>query len=301
MSSKFASLYKLAESIPPIPVAIVSPESKVALEGAVLAAKEKSIVPILVGELKSIQRFAASINVDISAFQCVDVPAKGIMPATIDLAKAGKIKAIMKGSLHTDELMGAIVSSESGMRTSRRMSHCMIIDIPAYHKILILTDAALNINPVFKEKKNIIQNAVDLAHSMGIALPKVALVTAAETITENMPETFEYAALCKMAERGQIEGALLDGPLSLDLAISPQSVATKKMASKVAGDADILVVPNIAAGNILTKALDYFANALTFGLILGAKIPIVLTSRSADAKARAGSAMLAKFYATHNK
>lgn len=299
MDNKLQNLMLEAQKLAPIPVAVVCPESRVALEGAILAYQEKSINPVLIGELKNIQAIAKELGADISGFKCVDVADKDAIKETVKLAKTGEIKAIMKGSQHTDELMSAIVSSESGLRTGRRMSHCMVISVAAYKKLFILTDAAVNINPTLKEKKDIVQNAVDLAHSLGIKLPKVALLSAVETVTESMPETLEYPVLCKMAERGQIKGALLDGPLSFDLSVSESSVATKKLVSSVAGDADILVAPNIVVGNVITKALDAFANATSLGLILGAKIPVILTSRAADAKARAGSCMLAKFYMSH--
>lgn len=297
--NKFQALFQEAAKLPPISVAVVCPESKVALEGAILAYKEKAIVPVLIGEQNNIKKIAAEIGADISALKCVDVSDADAIKETIKLAKNGEIKAIMKGSQHTDELMGAIVGSESGLRTGRRMSHCMVADVPAYKKLLIISDAGLNINPTLKEKRDIILNAIDLAHSIGVKQPKIALLSAVETISEQMPETLEYPILCKMAERGQIKGALLDGPLSLDLSISENSVATKKLISPVAGDADILIAPNIAAGNVLAKSLDFFANATSLGLIIGAKIPVILTSRAADAKARAGSCVLAKFYMTH--
>jgi phosphate acetyltransferase len=299
VKNKLKVLLQQAKDLPPIPVAVVCPESSEALAGAILAFKEKSIIPILIGEMTNIKKIASELKEDITSFRNIDVPDSEAIKEAIKLAKSGEIKAIMKGSLHTDELMAAIVSSESGLRTGRRMSHCMVMDIPAYKKILILSDAALNTYPVLKEKKDIIQNAIDLAHAIGIAQPKVALLSAAETITDNLPETLEYPVLCKMAERGQIKGALLDGPLSFDLAVSEHSVATKKMTSTVAGDADILIAPNIVVGNVITKALDLFAGSTSLGIIIGAKIPVILTSRAADAVARAGSCTLAKFYMNH--
>jgi phosphotransacetylase len=212
------------------------------------------------------------------------------------MARNGEIQAIIKGSMHTDELMAALVKTENGLRTGRRMSHCMVLDIPTHDKLLILTDAALNVNPSLKDKKDIVQNAIDLALALGITKPKVALLSAIETITDNIPNTIECAALCKMAERDQITGGILDGPLAFDLAISMQAKITKKLQSEVAGQPDILVVPSLEVGNILFKALDYFAKSLSLGIILGAKIPVIVTSRSADAASRAGSCMLTKFY-----
>jgi len=214
----------------------------------------------------------------------------------ITMARNNEVKAISKGSIHTDELMSALVKAENNLRTGRRMSHCMVLDIPAHDKLLILTDAALNVVPNLKDKKDIVQNAIDLARALNVTKPKVALLSAVETISEHLPNTIECAALCKMAERGQITDGILDGPFAFDLAMSMQAKTAKKLQSEVAGQPDILVVPNLEVGNILVKALDFFANSLSLGIILGAKIPVVLTSRSADVASRAGSCMLTKFY-----
>lgn len=294
--TKFKQLFETAAKLPPIKMAVICPDSKESLEGMIQATNEKSITPILLGPLANIKKMAQSVGYDISHYQCLDMSPIEAIAHAVNMARNGEIEAIIKGSIHTDELMSALVKTENNLKTGRRMSHCMVLDIPAHDKLLILTDVALNIIPTLKDKKNIVQNAIDLAHALGVAKPKVALLSAVETISEHLPNTIECAALCKMADRGQITGGALDGPLAFDLAISMQAKITKKLNSEVAGQPDILVVPNLEVGNILVKALDHFANSLSLGIILGAKIPIVLTSRSADAASRAGSCMLAKFY-----
>jgi len=294
--AKFKTLFETAAKFPPIKMAVICPDSKESLEGMIQAVHEKSITPIVLGNLSNIQKMARTINCDISNYQCLDMPPLEAIGHAMTMARNGEIQAIIKGSMHTDELMAALVKTENGLRTGRRMSHCMVLDIPTHDKLLILTDAALNVNPSLKDKKDIVQNAIDLALALGITKPKVALLSAIETITDNIPNTIECAALCKMAERDQITGGILDGPLAFDLAISMQAKITKKLQSEVAGQPDILVVPSLEVGNILFKALDYFAKSLSLGIILGAKIPVIVTSRSADAASRAGSCMLTKFY-----
>lgn len=292
---KLDALFQKAKNLKPIPAAIICPESAVALEGAILAAEQKSIIPVLIGEGAKIKRTAQEIGKDISSYQLIDVPEEEAASQAIKLVQDGSIQLIMKGSLHSDEFMRMLVRRESGMRTDHRMSHCLVYDVPAYKKLFILTDAALNTFPTFAEKKDIIQNAINLALKLGIAKPKVALLSAVENINPRIPTTAECVGLCKLAASGEITGGIVEGPLSFDLAVSEQSVKTKNFKSQVGGDADILVVPNIEVGNILMKALDYFADALSLGIVLGAKVPIVLTSRSGSAAARAGSCMLAKF------
>jgi len=293
--SKFIPLQQKIESSPAINAAVIYPDNAEAVAGAVFAARAGYINPIFLGDKAHMQSIAESIKEDISQYPIFDLSPQDAIMRGVEMARQDKVKVVMKGSMHTDELMAEIVHKERGLRIGRRMTHCMVVDVPAYKKLLILSDAALNITPNLAEKKDIIQNAIDLSIALGSAQPKVALLAAVETINEKMPVTLEYAILCKMAERGQITGGLVEGPLSFDLAISEKSAATKKLNSAVAGDADILVVPNIESGNILSKAMDYFANATSLGLILGAKVPVIITSRSASAEARAGSCMLAKF------
>jgi phosphate acetyltransferase len=291
--SKFDYLYQQAEKLPPIKMAVVCPHTKEPLQGAIIAAKEGSIEPILIGDAKQITKVAKEIGEKIN-FRIIDTTEEEASRKAVQMARAGEVGAIIKGSLHTDTLMAEIVNGASGLRTAKRMSHCMVVDVPSYHKLLIISDAALNIQPNLAEKQSIVQNAIDLALALGIKLPKVALISAVETITDRIPNTIECAALCKMAERGQIKGGILDGPLAFDLAVSKEAVLAKKMVSQVAGDPDIIVIPNIETGNVLVKALDDFADALSLGIILGAKVPVIITSRSASAISRAGSCMLAK-------
>jgi phosphotransacetylase len=207
----------------------------------------------------------------------------------VQLVRAGRAELLMKGSLHTDELMAAVVSREAGLRTERRISHVFVMDVPTYHKTLIVTDAAINIAPTLEDKVDICQNAIDLVNSLGPARPKVAILAAVESVTSRMPATIDAAALCKMAERGQITGAVLDGPLAFDNAISKEAALTKGIRSEVAGDPDILLAPDLEAGNILAKQLSFLANADSAGLVLGAKVPIILTSRADSVRARIAS------------
>jgi len=298
-SAKLKELVEKAKKLPPINVAIICPDSIEAVEGAILAAEENSINPIFIGEINNIQKFASELGVNINKYQCLDYPAEIAILHAVKMARTGEVQALMKGSIHTDELMQEIVKKDNGLRTATRMSHCMLTDLPAYKKLFILTDAGLNINPTLQDKIDIVQNAINFAIALDIEHPKVALISAVETVTERIPNTIEYAAICKMAERGQIRGGIIDGPLAFDLAVSERAIKAKKLTSQVAGDFDVLVVPNLEVGNILTKTLDNFANAISLGIIIGAKIPIILTSRSADALSRAGSCMLAKFYSNH--
>ncbi len=293
--SKLDALFQRAQALNPIPAAVICPESAVALEGAILAAEQKNIIPILIGENAKIKKIAQEIGKDISGYRMIDVPEEKAAEEAIKLVQSGEAQAIIKGSLHSDEFMRLIVRRDGGMRTERRMSQCQVYDVPAYKKLLIMTDAALNTFPTFAEKKDIIQNAIDLAIKLGIAKPKVALLSAVENINPRIPNTTECVELVKLAAAGEIKGGIVEGPMSFDLAISEASVKNKKFVTQVGGDADILVVPNIEVGNILMKALDYFAGATGLGIVLGAKVPVVLTSRSASAAVRAGSCMLAKY------
>ncbi len=262
------------------------------------AAQRGLITPLLVGPAARIADVAESSAIDLSKFEIVDAPhSHGAAAKAVELVKQGKAEILMKGSLHTDELMSAIVSREGGLRTGRRISHVFIMDVPTYHKVLIVTDAAINIAPTLEDKVDICQNAIDLAISLGLARPKVAILAAVETVTSKMPATLDAAALCKMAERGQITGGLLDGPLAFDNAISSQAAETKGIKSAVAGDPDILLAPDLEAGNILAKQLTFLANADSAGMVLGAKVPVILTSRADSVRSRIASCAVAKLVA----
>jgi phosphate acetyltransferase len=269
------------------------------LQGAVEAARLGLIEPILVGPVERIRGAASDGGLDIGAMEIVasehshDSAAKAV-----GLVTAGRVEALMKCSLHTDELMGAVVSREAGIRTARRISHCFIMDVPNHPDALIITDAAVNIAPTLDDKVDIVQNAIDLAHAMGVTEVRVALLSAMETVTAKVPSTIEAAALCKMADRGQITGALLDGPLALDNAISREAAAIKQIVSPVAGRANVLVVPDLEAGNMLAKSLSFLANADAAGIVLGARVPIILTSRADSLLTRLASCAVAVMVAS---
>jgi phosphotransacetylase len=274
----------------PIPTAVAHPCEESALSGAVEAANLGIIVPILVGPSDKIAATAKSAGINLSGFQIVDTPHSNASAAkAVELVRSGQAELLMKGSLHTDELMAAVVSREGGLRTGRRISHVFLMDIPTYHKVLIVTDGAINISPTLEDKADICQNAVDLAISLGLTKPKVAILAAVETVTSKMPATIDAAALCKMAERKQITGAILEGPLAFDNAISKEAAITKGIHSEVAGDPDILLAPDLEAGNILAKQLSFLAKADSAGLVLGARVPIILTSRADSVRSRIAS------------
>lgn len=278
---KFHNLVARAKEQPPVPTAVAHPCDEVSLTGAVEGAKLGLIVPLLVGPQARIGDVAARAGLDIAPFAITDAAHSHDAAAkAVALVRAGKAEALMKGSLHTDELMGAVVARDTGLRTERRISHCFIMDVPTHATALIITDAAVNIAPTLEDKVDIVQNAIDLAHALGVKEPKVAILSAMETVNPKVPSTIEAAALCKMADRGQITGGILDGPLALDNAISPEAVAVKKIRSPVGGDANILVVPDLEAGNMLAKSLALLAAADGAGIVLGARVPIILTSRS---------------------
>ena len=278
---KFRLLVERAQQHEPAITAIAHPCDKVSLESAVEAARMRLIVPILVGPREKVARAAADAAIDIGAIELVDAAHSNDAAAkAVALVREGRAEALMKGSLHTDELMSAVVARETGLRTGRRISHCFIMDVPGHANALIITDAAVNIAPDLKVKVDIVQNAIDLAHAMGVAEPRVAILSAMETINPDVPSTIEAAALCKMADRGQIIGGLLDGPLALDNAISAEAAAVKKIVSPVAGQANVLVVPDLEAGNMLAKSLSFLAGADAAGIVLGARVPIILTSRA---------------------
>jgi phosphate acetyltransferase len=291
----FAQLFKACEGLPPVVCAVVHPCDHDSLLGPLEAARRGLIQPVLIGPEEKIRAVAATEGVDLEPYQIVCVAhSHDAAVKAVELARAGEVEALMKGSLHTDELLGAVVPSATGLRTARRMSHVFVMDVPAYPRTLLITDAAINIYPKLEEKVDIVQNAIDLAHVLGIEQPKVAILSAVETVTSKIASTLEAAALCKMADRGQITGAILDGPLAFDNAISLQAAKTKKIASPVAGQADILLVPDLEAGNMLAKQLCYLAGAEGAGIVMGTRVPIVLTSRADSVRARlASTAVLA--------
>ncbi|MCC7425733.1 MAG: bifunctional enoyl-CoA hydratase/phosphate acetyltransferase [Alphaproteobacteria bacterium] len=290
----FAPVLAACRGAEPLRCAIVHPADAAALGGALEARDAGLIVPVLVGPARKIDAAAAAISADLSGIERIGTEhSHAAADAAVAMARAGQVEALMKGSLHTDELMAAIVARDTGLRTARRISHVFVMDVPAYARLLLITDAAVNITPTLEEKADIVQNAVEVAQAIGIALPKVAILSAVETVSPKLPSTIDAAALCKMADRGQITGCVVDGPLAFDNAISPESAKAKGIRSAVAGQADILVVPDLEAGNMLAKQLAYFANARGAGVVMGARVPIVLTSRSDPTEARLASAAVA--------
>ncbi len=290
----FADILEEAEQFGPLPMAVAHPCSQESLMGAVEAAQHGIITPILVGPQAKIAKVAAEFDVDLSRFRVIDVPHSHAAAETaVALVKNGEAHALMKGSLHTDEFMTEVLKKDGGLRTGRRLSHVFIMRVDSYPRYLFITDAAINIQPDLMAKVDITQNAIDLTHALGIARPKVALLSAVETVTPTIQSTLDAAALCKMADRGQITGAILDGPLAFDNAISAEAAHTKQIVSAVAGDPDILVVPDLESGNMLAKQLSYLAAAASAGIVMGARVPIVLTSRAEDAQGRLASAAVA--------
>ena len=293
-TGKYEALLSRCERFEPIPTAVAHPCEATALSGAIEAANLGLIVPILVGPKDKIAATAKSAGLDIGDLQIVDAPhSHASAVKAVELLRDAKAELLMKGSLHSDELLGAVVSRDGGLRTGRRVSHVFVMDVPTYHKVLIVTDGAINIAPTLEDKVDICQNAIDLAISLGLSKPKVAILAAVETVTSKMPATIDAAALCKMAERGQITGAVLDGPMAFDNAISKQAAETKGIRSEVAGDPDILLAPDLEAGNILAKQLSFLANADSAGLVLGARVPIILTSRADSVRSRIASCAVA--------
>ena len=292
--NRFRALLARATSGAPIPTAIAHPCDETSLRAAVEGAERGLIDPILVGPTEKILSRAAACQLDISKFHIEHAPHSHAAAAqAVALVRAGKASLLMKGSLHTDELLHEVMQRDTGLRTGRRLSHVYAMDVPSYPRPLFITDAAINIAPTLEDKIAIIQNAIDLAHVLGIETPRVAILAAVETINPAMQATLDAAALCKMADRGQITGAILDGPLAFDNAISPAAAARKEIKSPVAGYADILLVPDIEAGNILAKQLTFLSSADAAGIVLGAKVPIILTSRADDTRARLASCALA--------
>jgi len=278
--------------------AVAHPCDESSLRAAVMAFEEDLIVPVLVGPEERIKNLADEYELDISGFKLVNTPHSHASAAeAVRLVRSGECEVLMKGSLHTDELMSSAVKHDTGLRTERRVSHAYIMDVPTYHKTLIVSDAAINIYPVLDEKVDICQNAIDLAHILGVETPKVAILSAIETVTSKIQSTVEAAALCKMSDRGQITGALLDGPLAFDNAISRQAAEVKGIKSEVAGDADIMIVPDLEAGNMLAKQLTFLGRAEAAGIVLGARVPIVLTSRADSVRTKLASCAVATLMA----
>jgi len=291
---KYEMLIERCKGLAPTPTAVAHPCDKSSLEGALDAAKQGLIEPILVGPAARIKAIAAESGLDITGRQIVEAAhSHESAEKAVELVRLGKAEALMKGSLHTDELMAAVVRRETGLRTARRISHCFVMDVPNHPTPLMITDAAVNIAPTLAEKVDITQNAIDLAHALGAQEVRVAILSAMETVNPNVPSTVEAAALCKMADRGQITGAILDGPLALDNAISLAAAKIKKIDSPVAGRANVLVVPDLEAGNMLAKSLTFLAGANAAGIVLGAKVPIILTSRADSVLTRLASCAVA--------
>jgi phosphate acetyltransferase/phosphate butyryltransferase len=298
--ARFRQLIARAQGLAPLRTAVVHPVDGSSIRGATEAAASGLIVPVLIGPEAKIRVAAAAEALDLSRYELVPTRHSHEAAATaVALARAGKVGAIMKGSLHTEELMHEVVAKDTGLRTGRRMSHVFVIEAPEYPRLLFLTDAAVNIAPDLNDKQDIVQNAIDLARAVGIETPKVAVLSAVETVTPKLRSTLEAAALCKMADRGQITGGVVDGPLAFDNAVSAEAAKDKGIVSPVAGAADILVVPDLESGNMLAKQLEYLADAQGAGIVLGARVPIALTSRADKAMSRVVSCALALLFARH--
>jgi len=296
--SKYERLIALAKRVPAASTIVVYPCDESSLRGPVEAAAAGLIVPILVGPGRKIAAAAREHQLDISRFEIVDTPHSEAAAATgVQMIRESKGELLMKGSLHTDELMREVTSSKTGLRTDRRISHVFIMDVPTHSETLFITDAAINIFPDLDTKRDVIQNAIDLFTQIGLGTPRVVILSAVETVTSKIPSTIEAAALCKMAERGQIVGGMLDGPLAFDNAIDPEAARIKGIKSEVAGRAQILVVPDLEAGNMLAKNLTFLAKADAAGIVLGARVPIILTSRADSVRTRLASCAVAVLYA----
>ena len=293
-TGKYERLLERCKSFEPVPTAVAHPCEETALAGALEAGHKGLIRPILVGPIDKIKTIAKTSGLNLGNSQIVAAPhSHASASKAVELVREGRAELLMKGSLHSDELLGAVVARDSGLRTGRRISHVFVMDVPTYFKVLIVTDAAINISPTLEDKADICQNAIDLAITFGVEKPKVAILAAVETVTSKMPATIDAAALCKMADRGQITGGILDGPLAFDNAISKRAAEMKGIDSAVSGSPDILLVPDLEAGNMLAKQLSLLANAEGAGLVLGARVPIILTSRSDSVRSRIASCAVA--------
>jgi phosphate acetyltransferase len=298
LERRYERLLEAARTLPPVTTAVAHPCDRVSLEGVVEAARLRLIAPILVGPPARIGNVAAEAKLDISGFAIeASEHSHDSAAKAVDLVRKGMVEALMKGSLHTDELMAAVVARDTGIRTARRISHCFVMDVPGHKDPLIVTDAAVNIAPDLADKVDIVQNAIDLAHALQFEEVRVAILSAMETVNPKVPSTIEAAALCKMADRGQITGGILDGPLALDNAISEESATIKHIVSPVAGRANVLVVPDLEAGNMLAKSLSFLAGADAAGIVLGARVPIILTSRADSVVTRLASCAVASLLA----
>jgi phosphate acetyltransferase len=298
----FARLLHRCEGLPPVICAVVHPCDRDSLRGPLEAARLGLIVPVLVGPEEKIRALAAAEKLDLGSHQIVSTEhSHAAADKAVALARSGEVEALMKGSLHTDELMAAVVPSATGLRTSRRISHAFVLDVPSYPRMLLITDAAINIAPTLEDKADIVQNAIELAQTLGIETPRVAILAAVETVSSKMQATLDAAALCKMADRGQIKGGLLDGPLAFDNAISERAAETKKIKSEVAGRADILLAPDLQSGNMLAKQLQYLAGADSAGIVLGTRVPIVLTSRADTVRVRLATSAVRKLVAHEHR
>jgi len=290
-TDNFARLLKRCEGFPPVKCAVVHPCDRDSLLGAIEAWRRGLIEPVLIGPEEKIRAVAEAEGIDLSGCRIVSTPhSHASAEQAVALARAGEVGSLMKGSLHTDELMGAVVPSATGLRTHRRISHAFIMDVPTYPRPFAITDAAINIAPTLEDKMHIAQNVIDLAQALGVPEPNVAILSAVETVNPKIPSTLDAAALCKMADRGQITGGILEGPLAFDNAINLEAARIKKIDSPVAGKADVLLVPDLEAGNMLAKQLQYLAGADAAGIVLGARVPIILTSRADNVRSRLISA-----------
>jgi phosphate acetyltransferase len=295
---KYERLIAATQNLPALATAVAHPCDESSLRGALEAAQEGMITPILVGPQDKIEAIGARLGLDIAGFEIVDVPhSQMAADKAVELVRTGKAELLMKGSLHSDELLGAVTKRETGLRTGRRISHVFVMDVPTHVHTLFITDAAVNIAPDLMAKRDIVQNAIDLYTGLGLGTPKVAILSAVETVNPSIPSTLEAAALCKMADRGQITGGVLDGPLAFDNAISPEAAKVKGIDSPVAGQAQILVVPDLEAGNMLAKNLTFLSNADAAGIVLGARVPIILTSRADNVRTRMASCAVAMLLA----
>jgi phosphate acetyltransferase/phosphate butyryltransferase len=295
--AQYAKLIAATEALAPVRTAVVHPCDVLSVTGALDAARQGMIVPVLVGPKGKIEAAAKAARRSLEGIELLDVPhSHAAAEAAVALVRAGKAEALMKGALHTDELMDAVVDATLGLRTERRMSHVYVLDVPTYPKPLLITDAAINISPDLAAKRDIVQNAIDMAHALSIAQPKVAILSSVETVNPRVASTLDAAALCKMADRGQITGGLIDGPLAFDNAISPAATAAKGIVSDVAGQADILVAPDLEVANMMAKQLIYLAGADAAGIVLGARVPIILTSRADSPASRLASCALAQLF-----
>jgi phosphate acetyltransferase len=295
---KYERLIAATKGLAALATAVAHPCDETSLRGALEAADAGMIAPILVGPKEKIRSLAKSLNLDIAGIELIDVPhSQAAADKAVELVRTGKAELLMKGSLHSDELLGAVTKRETGLRTDRRISHVFVMDVPTHPETLFITDAAVNIAPDLMAKRDIIQNAIDLYAGLGLGTPKVAILSAVETVTPNIPSTIDAAALCKMADRGQITGGVLDGPLAFDNAISPEAARIKGIKSPVAGQAEILVVPDLEAGNMLAKNLSFLSNADAAGIVLGARVPVILTSRADNVRTRMASCAVAMLLA----